>query len=87
MVILQQPVDLRIFGKTDVAQKVRRAVAERDRLPSIVRSKKPDKQAPKPTGRARLAGGKSATLNSLSHDQLFRFPRPRRPYVSALNLL
>jgi hypothetical protein len=87
MVILQQPVDLRIFGKTDVAQKVRRAVAERDRLPSIVRSEKPGTQAPKPTGRARLAGGKSATLNSLSHDRLFRFPRPRRPYVSVLNLL
>jgi len=86
MVVLQQPVDLQIFGKTNVAQEVRGAVPERDCLPSIVRPKKPGKEAPKSAGRARPAGGTSTTLNRLSHDRPIRFLRPRRPYVSELNL-
>ncbi len=35
VVILQEPVDLRILGKTDIAQEVRRAMPKRDQSPPI----------------------------------------------------
>lgn len=85
MVILQQPVDLRILGKADIAQEMRRAVPERGQLPPVARSRKPGAQATEPAGRGRLAW-KSRTLNSLFHDRLVRFRRPKEIYVSMQNL-
>ncbi len=86
MVVLQEPVGLRTLGKADIAQEVRRAVAERHQLRTVAGYKKPGTQAAEPANARYPAVGKAVDFKRLSHGRLFRFLRPNPTYVSMVNL-